>query len=297
MRNLKAPPQRVQRIVYLGTPEVAVPPLLALHEAGFDISLVVSAADKRRGRGSGLSPTPVKSAALELGLDATDDVGDVSEVAADLGVVVAFGQLISTSLLEQLAMVNLHFSLLPRWRGAAPVERAILAGDMVTGVGVMELVPKLDAGGIYSEIEIPIGSDQTAAELREVLVEQGSALLLKTLARGLGTPRPQIGDPVYAHKISSADLELDWTRPALELHAMVRVGNAWTTFRGKRLKVWESRLSDRSDLQRGAIDDAVVGAGDRALELVTVQPAGKARLEASAWLNGAQLSLHDRLGS
>ncbi len=274
-----------------------MPPLLALHEAGFDISLVVSAADKRRGRGSGLSPTPVKSAALELGLDATDDVGDVSEVAADLGVVVAFGQLISTSLLEQLAMVNLHFSLLPRWRGAAPVERAILAGDMVTGVGVMELVPKLDAGGIYSEIEIPIGSDQTAAELREVLVEQGSALLLKTLARGLGTPRPQIGDPVYAHKISSADLELDWTRPALELHAMVRVGNAWTTFRGKRLKVWESRLSDRSDLQRGAIDDAVVGAGDRALELVTVQPAGKARLEASAWLNGAQLSLHDRLGS
>ena len=120
---------RPKRLVFLGTPEIAVPPLRALHEAGHDIALVVSRPDRRRGRGGSLSPSPVKEAALELGLPVTDRVDDVIDAGAELGVVVAYGRLIRPHVLAAVPMVNMHFSLLPRWRGAAPVERAILAGD------------------------------------------------------------------------------------------------------------------------------------------------------------------------
>ena len=153
------PPRHPRRLVYLGTPELAVPPLHALHEAGFDIALVVSRADKRRTRGNALAPSPVKAAALELGLPVTDQVDDVLSVDADLGVVVAFGRLIKPHVLDRLAMINMHFSLLPRWRGAAPVERAILAGDRETGVDIMAVEEGLDTGGIYAEARVAIDDD------------------------------------------------------------------------------------------------------------------------------------------
>jgi len=140
------------RLVYLGTPDMAVPPLRALHDAGHDIALVVSGADKRRGRGGATSPSPVKAVALELGLPVTADPDDVLAVAADLGVVVAYGRIIRPHVLAHLPMVNLHFSLLPRWRGAAPVERAILAGDDRTGVCVMAVEETLDTGGVYARV-------------------------------------------------------------------------------------------------------------------------------------------------
>jgi methionyl-tRNA formyltransferase len=182
------------KLVYLGTPEMAVPPLRALVDAGHEVVLVVTRVDKRRGRGSGVSPSPVKAAALELGLPVSHDVDDAivaaQEQGAELGVVVAFGQIIKPHVLDVLPMVNLHFSLLPRWRGAAPVERALLAGDEVTGVCVMALEEGLDTGGVYARREVPIGPETTAAELRGQLVDVGTQLLVDTLAEPLGEPEP-----------------------------------------------------------------------------------------------------------
>src|SRR5918993_2196966 len=157
---------------------MAVRPLRDLVAAGHEVALVVTRADKRRGRGGELTPSPVKAAAIELGLTvshAVDDVIDVAEGGAvELGVVVAFGQIIKPHVLEVLPFVNLHFSLLPRWRGAAPVERALLAGDELTGVCVMRLEEELDTGGIYASRSVPIDETTTAAELRGTLVEIGS---------------------------------------------------------------------------------------------------------------------------
>ena len=263
--------------------------------AGFDVALVVSQPDRKRGRGSALSPSPVKAAALELGLPVTDVVDDAMEVGADLGVVVAFGRLIKPHVLERLPMVNLHFSLLPRWRGAAPVERALLAGDAETGVDVMELEEGLDTGGIYAEERLAIGPEETADELRDRLVAVGTDLLVRTLSDGLGEPTPQVGEPTYASKIDPAELELQWDRPAVELHRLVRLGRAWTTFRGKRLKVLAARLAS-TDAAPGVLDGLVVGTADGGLELVTVQPEGKGPQDAAAWRNGTRPEPGERVG-
>jgi methionyl-tRNA formyltransferase len=263
--------------------------------AGFDVALVVSQPDRKRGRGSALSPSPVKAAALELGLPVTDVVDDAVDVGADLGVVVAFGRLIKPHVLDRLPMVNLHFSLLPRWRGAAPVERALLAGDAETGVDVMQLEEGLDTGGIYAEERLAIGAEETADELRDRLVAVGTDLLVRTLSAELGEPAPQVGEPTYASKIDPAELELRWDRPAVELHRLVRLGRAWTTFRGKRLKVLAARLAP-TGAGPGTLDGVVVGTGDGGLELVQVQPEGKGPQEASAWRNGARPEAGERLG-
>ena len=177
-----------RRLAYLGTPEMSVPPLRALDAAGFEIVLVVTNPDRRRGRGSATTPSPVKAAALELGLPVTHDVDDVVDCGADLGVVVAFGRIIRPHVLAALPMVNLHFSLLPRWRGAAPVERAILAGDPTTGVDLMVVEEGLDTGAVHARVELDIGRDESADALRHRLVSTGSELLVETLAAGLGTP-------------------------------------------------------------------------------------------------------------
>jgi methionyl-tRNA formyltransferase len=283
-------------LVYLGTPELAVPPLYALHEAGFEIALVVSRADKRRMRGSALAPSPVKAAALELGLPVTDQVDDVLSVDADLGVVVAFGRLIKPHVLDQLAMINMHFSLLPRWRGAAPVERAILAGDHETGVDIMAVEEGLDTGGIYAEARVTIDDDITLGELRGLLVERGTQLLVDLLRHGIDEPRAQVGEPTYAAKIEPSELELDWSQPAVQLARVVRLGEAWTTFRGRRLKVHRAHAVERASLAPGVLDGAMVGTAAGALELVVVQPEGKAPMPFAAWRNGARPKLGEVLG-
>jgi methionyl-tRNA formyltransferase len=290
------PPTDVKRVVYLGTPELAVRPLLALHEAGYDIPLGVSRPDKRRGRGSELSPSPVKAAAEALGIPVTTNVDDVLDVDADLGVVVAFGRLIKPHVLDRLAMVNLHFSLLPRWRGAAPVERAILAGDETTGVCLMELAEGLDTGDVYRVQTVPIGADQSLDDLRASLVEIGTELLVAALGEGLGTPQPQVGDAVHAAKIDRAELQIDWTSSAAAIHRLIRVGDAWTTEEGNRLKIWRATVTDRDDLAPAQVDGVTVGTGDGAIELIELQPAGKPRRSAQDWANGARLSSDDRLG-
>lgn len=258
--------------------------------AGFDVAVVVSQPDRRRGRGSATTPSPVKAAALDLGLRVTDEVDEVLSAGVDLGVVVAFGRLIRPHVLESVPMVNLHFSLLPRWRGAAPVERAILAGDERTGVDLMVVEEGLDTGGIYAREELTIGPDESLAELRARLVEAGTRLLVDHLTEGLGTPTPQVGEPIYAVKIEPHELALDWTADAAQVHRVVRLGGAWTTHQGRRLKVWRTHVPPRGD-------GPVVEAGDGPVELVEVQPEGKARMAASAWANGVRWTDGDRLGT
>jgi methionyl-tRNA formyltransferase len=285
-----APTGRPGRLAFLGTPELAVPPLRALVEAGFEVVLVVSQPDRRRGRGSTLSPSPVKAVALELGLPVTDRVDDLLSVDVDLGVVVAFGRLIRPHVLERVPMVNLHFSQLPRWRGAAPVERAILAGDRTTGVDLMAVEEGLDTGGIYARAELVIGADETLDELRSRLVATGTALLVEHLQRGLPMAAPQQGEPCYAAKLEPGELAIDWTAPAEQVHRLVRLGGAWTTHAGRRLKVWRTHVPPSGD-------GPLVAAGDGPVELVEVQPEGKARMAAAAWANGAHWADGDRLGS
>ncbi len=281
---------RPRSLVYLGTPDMSVPPLRALHEAGFDIRLVVTNPDTRRGRGSATAPSPVKAAAVELGLPVTHDVDDVLGCDADLGVVVAFGRIIRPHVLAALPMVNLHFSLRPRWRGAAPVERAILAGDERTGVDLMVVEEGLDTGAVHARAELAIGPDETAAALRSRLVQAGTDLLVTSLQDGLEQPDPQVGEPVYAHKLGPEDLRIDWTAPAEQIHRQVRVGGAWTTLTGDRFKVWRTSLEPT-----GA--GVLHATGSAPLELLEVQPAGRARMDARSWANGARWSDGDRLGT
>lgn len=284
------------RLVFLGTPEMAVPPLRALVAAGHDVALVVTRPDRRRGRGSATSPSPVKAAAAELGLPVSHDVDDVLSVGAELGVVVAFGRIIKPHVLAAVPMVNVHFSRLPRWRGAAPVERAILAGDQDTGVAIMAVAEGLDEGGVYAERVVPIGPRTTAAELRRTLTEIGTELLVETLTHPLGAPVPQTGVPTYAAKLHPDDLRLDWSRPAVELDRIVRVGGAWTTFRGSRLKVLTAEPVAGTGGDPGSVDGDLVTTGAGALRLVTVQPEGKPAMPWPAFANGARPTSADRLG-
>lgn len=293
--TLARPPAHPKRLAYLGTPDVAVEPLRALVRAGFEIAIVISGPDKRRGRGGELSPSPVKAAAQELGLRVSDQLEDVLGAEIDLAVVVAYGRIIPAAILEVVPMINIHFSLLPKWRGAAPVERALLAGDSETGVCLMDIGIELDTGDVYAQTVTPIAADDTLASLRGRLIALGSELLVETLTTGLATPTPQSGEVSYAKKISSAELEIDWTLPATTIDRLVRLGGAWTLFRGTRLKIHEAAISASAG-EPGYVDGLVVSCGEGGLKLILVQPEGKARQEAAAWRNGARPTSEDRLG-
>ena len=259
----------VRPLVFLGTPEVATVPLRALVAAGHDVRLVVTGPDRRRGRGSATSPSPVAVCARELGLAVSHDVDDVLDTGAGLGVVVAFGQIIRPHVLERMPMVNLHFSLLPRWRGAAPVERAILAGDRTTGVCVMDVVEGLDEGGVRASAELEVGT-ATASELRSRLAELGTDLLLAELTVGLHPATPQEGEVTYARKITPDDLRIDWSAPAEVSQRVVRVGGAWTTWRGERMRILAAEV----------VDGCLVP--------TTVQPAGRGPMGLDDWRRGAR---------
>jgi methionyl-tRNA formyltransferase len=274
------------KLVYLGTPEMAVPPLQALHAAGHEIVLVVTRVDKKRGRGGALSPSPVKAAAIELGLPVSHDPDDVvlavERDGAELGVVVAYGRMIRPHILDVIPMVNAHFSLLPRWRGAAPVERALLAGDSDTGVCIMALEEGLDTGGVYDRVTTPITEHTTAAELRVRLVDIAVDLLVQTLskpvAEWIDTAEPQHGETVYAAKFAKEDFGIDWQQPVEHIHRLIRVGGAWTTFRNKRLKIHAAEL----------VDGVLVP--------TSVQPEGKGPMDFAAWRNGAQPATDELFG-
>jgi methionyl-tRNA formyltransferase len=282
------------RIVYLGTPADAVPPLRALVDAGHDVALVVTQPDRRRSRGAGSDPSPVKRAALDLGLPvrtpakAREVTEEIAGSGAELGVVVAFGQLLPQSFLDALphGFVNMHFSLLPRWRGAAPVERALLAGDLETGVCLMRIDAGLDTGPVYTCVKVPIGPRDTAGDLHARLVDAGTALLIEHLPTLTdATPAPQSGDATYAEKLDVSEFRLDPARPADELERLVRAGNprpgAWFSTAGRRVKVWKAHAN--GDAAHGA---AVIPTSEGALVLDEVQPEGKRAMAGRAWRAG-----------
>ena len=230
------------RVVYFGTPEVAVAPLQALCRAGHSVALVVTRPPKRRGRRQAPTPSPVEDAAVGLGLEVTYDLEDAVGVEADLGVVVAYGEYIPEEVFERRRTVNLHFSRLPRWRGAAPVERAVLAGDTETGVCLIDIAPEIDTGAVYRRASTDIALHESADELRARLCELGIGLLLEALAEGFGEPVPQSGEMTWADKIDTGELRIDWSAPAEHVLRLVRVGGAWTVYGGRRLKVLEAEL-------------------------------------------------------
>ena len=277
---------------------MAVPFLRALHGAEWPIDLVVSRPDTRRRRNADPEPSPVKAVALDLGLAVSDDPADVASSGADLGIVVAYGRIIKPDVLAQVPMINVHFSHLPRWRGAAPVERAILAGDETTGVDIMVVEEGLDTGPLYARHQTDIGDHETAGELADRLVGLGVMLLLDVLKAGLKDPRPQEGEPTYAEKIDPADLCIDWLRSTIEIHRLVRLERAWTTFRGKRLKVLAGHPLPGS-LEPGVMDlelPVEVGTGQGTFRIDVVQPEGKAPMKAKDWVQGARIEPGERLG-
>lgn len=299
------------RLVFLGSPPEAQGALRALHDAGHEIALVVTQPDRKRGRGGDLVPSPVKRTATELGLRIVtperckDSLDDIANSGAELGVVVAFGQLIPPSVLAALrsGYVNVHFSLLPRWRGAAPVERAVLAGDTETGVCLMQLEAGLDTGPIYACRTIPITPDDTAGDLRRRLAGLGTELLLAEIDSVPDrTPTPQKGEETYAEKLSVEEFAVDWSRPAADLARLVMAGNpkpgAWTTAKGARLKLHRAKAEPASasdGVEPGTlVGPGRVATGDGVLVLAEVQPEGKAAMPASAWAAGFR---GDRLGA
>ena len=270
------------------------------------MALVVTRVDKRRGRGGALSPSPVKAAALELGLPVSHNMTDALGVGADLGVVVAYGRIIPMTVLEQLPMINVHFSLLPRWRGAAPVERALLAGDRETGICIMRVEEGLDTGVVYDRVALPIRDDHTLTSLRAELVEAALAPLVRAVTNGCGTGEPQRGEPTHAAKIDPSELQIRWSASARNIVALTKLENAWFMVSGKRVRVLVARVAGDLDRPTGAFDatsgaadagsvvriDAegvTVACGDGAVTLLTVQPEGKNAMSASAWANGARL--------
>ncbi len=301
-----------QRVVYFGTPQIAVPPLEALCAAGHDVVLVVTRPPKRRGRRQAPTPSPVEDAATKQGLLVSYDLDAALDVSADIAVVVAYGELIPLSALQKRRTVNLHFSLLPRWRGAAPVERAILAGDTETGVCLMEVVPQLDAGAIHRQRSTEINAVESADDLRARLCDLGTDLLLEALRDGFDNPIPQTGEVTWADKITSGELRIDWTASAEHVLRLVRVGGAWTMFRGRRLKVLAAEIVAAETFAvegraAGSVTVAVVSTGGSAevrvetgcgtLRLLSVQSEGRSVTPALNWVNGARLVVGERFDS
>lgn len=295
------------RLVFAGSPAAAVPSLRALAATAHDIVGVVTREDSPQGRRGILTPTPVATEAEELGIPvirANRLAGEATEavqaLAPDLGVIVAYGGLVREPLLStpRLGWINLHFSLLPRWRGAAPVQRAIMAGDETTGATVFQLVPELDAGDSYGRISEPIGRHQSAGNLLESLSYSGAELLVRVvdaLAGGTARPEPQVGEVTLAPKLRLSDGEIDWTLPAAVVDAHIRgvtpEPGAFTTVDDQRLKVLEAAIAhDVPHLAPGAIDlvgkTVMVGTATQPIELVTVHPAGRKAMDAASWWRG-----------
>lgn len=278
------------RLAFLGTPEAAVPSLDALLAAGHEVAVVVTRPDRRRGRGSALSPSPVKAAALEHGLTVVHRLADLEPHEVELGVVVAYGAIIPAPLLERIPMLNVHFSLLPRWRGAAPVERAILAGDLETGVSIMTLELSLDTGPVHLERRVSV-DEKTAAQLRAELALLGAAALVEVLASSelLAHANPQVGEATYADKITKETLHLVPTMSAELASRTVRLGGAYLFVSGKRIAVVRARVCE-GRLESGALGSdergVVLGCSDGGLLLEEVRPEGSSTMDAASWWRG-----------
>ncbi len=294
------------RLVFAGTPEPAVPSLRRLLASEHDVAAVVTRRDAPLGRKRVLTPSPVASAAEEAGIESIrvnrfDDeaTARVTALDADLGVIVAYGGLVREPLLStpRHGWINLHFSLLPRWRGAAPVQHALIAGDTETGVSVFQLVAELDAGDVFARRAVAVRPGATAGDLLDELALVGADVLsdvVDAIAAGTATPIPQTGAVTLAPKLTAEDGRIRWEDPRSAVLSRIRgvtpEPGAFTTIEGARFKVLAAVASDRPSPGTGLIaaDGATVlaGASDGAVELLRVQPAGKAPMAAADWWRG-----------
>jgi len=303
------------RLVFAGTPEPAVPSLRALAASGHDIAGVITRPDAPLGRKRVMTASPVAAVAEELRIpvikaarldDAATDT--IAALKPDLGVIVAYGGLVREPLLSTPAhgWINLHFSLLPAWRGAAPVQHALIAGDEITGASVFQLVPALDAGDVFAEVQYE-PSGQTAGDVLAALAELGAALLSEVvdgIAAGTVTAVPQVGTPTLAPKLTIDDGLLDFTASATRVLDRFRgttpEPGAHTTFGGQRLKVLAAHLGPHAQLASGALAlvdrEVLVGTAEGTIALQTVQPAGKGPMAAADWWRGLRTE-DGKLGS
>lgn len=297
------------RLAFAGTPPVAVPALRALATTDHELSSVITRVDAPQGRRRVLTPSPVAIAAEELGLrvhkasrlDAAV-TERIAHEAPDLGVIVAYGGLVREPLLSlpKHGWINLHFSLLPKWRGAAPVQRALMAGDTVTGASVFRLVAELDAGPVFADEEYEIPEGATAGQVLDALAERGGPLLTRVIdmiADGTARAREQVGEPSFAPKLGLADGAVDWSTDAAVVLARIRgvtpEPGAHTTVDGARVKILSARPAAEPHLAPGRLAASgravLVGTATEAVELVTVQPAGKPAMAAGDWWRGLRL--------
>lgn len=308
------------RVIFAGTPSIAVPTLEAVLAAGHDIVAVVTQPDAPGKRGKALHPSPVKLAAIEHGLDihtpqqASDPhfVAQMTELNADVAAVVAYGQILKPALLSATThgWINLHFSVLPTWRGAAPVQRALMAGDSMTGASTFVIEEGLDTGPVIGTMTEHIRPTDTAGELLERLAEAGAPLMVHSLAAlesGAAVPLAQSGEGVsYAHKLTREDAYVVWDRPAHVVDRQVRgctpAPGAWTTLPdGSVAKLGPVAMTDAiPDTAPGQIrvedNHVYVGTGTSPVALSWIAPAGKKQMDALAWARGARLSADSMLG-
>ena len=306
------------RLAFMGTPDFAVPSLAELIAAGHEIAAVYSQPPRPRGRGMVLTPSPVHAFAEGMGLEVRtpvsmktpDEIAAFQALDLDAAVVVAYGQILLKEVLEapRLGCFNVHASLLPRWRGAAPIQRAIMAGDRVTGVQVMRMSEGLDEGPVLLSQTVEITPEDTGAALTERLSRIGAGLLPRALGaieRGAAVETEQSGEPTYARKITSAEARIDWSRPAAEVDRHIRglspFPGAWfevTDDKGPiRVKALMSRISQGSGQPGEALDDRLkIACGDGAVRLLRVQREGRAAQEAEDFLRGLAVPEGTRLG-
>jgi methionyl-tRNA formyltransferase len=305
------------RLVFMGTPDFAVPTLRAILEAGHEVAAVYTQPPRAAGRGMALRKSPVHEAAEQAALTVLtpERLGSPEEqkrfrgLGADAAVVVAYGLILPRAILDTTPAFNVHASLLPRWRGAAPINRAIMAGDAETGISIMRIAEGLDAGPVCLEARMKIGPDQTAGELHDELAPRGARLMVHALAAleaGKLDCRPQAEDGVtYARKIDPAETRIDWSRPACEVHDRIRGlsphPGAWLEIapagKRERLKVLRSTLADGAGAPGTLLDDTLtIACGEGAVRLTEVQRAGKKPMSAAEFLRGAKLATGAVLG-
>ena len=294
------------RIVFMGTPEFSVRVLDGLVAAGHEITCVYTQPPRPAGRGQADRPSPVHTRASALGLDVRHprtlrDAAAHAEFAAlnaDVAVVVAYGLILPQAVLDapKRGCLNIHASLLPRWRGAAPIQRAIMAGDAQTGVCIMQMEAGLDTGPVLMTRAIPIGATDTAGDLHDRLAVLGADAVIAALAQLDDlTPQPQReAGVIYAEKIDKSEARVDWTRPAEEIDRLIRglspFPGAWAMIAGKRVKLMRSRMAQGAGLPGTVLDGLTIACGQGAVAITEVQPEGKPRMPAEAYLRGARIA-------
>ena len=298
------------KVIFAGTPDFAAAALKAIAAAGFEIPLVLTQPDRPKGRGMQLAPSPVKQAALELGLrvaqpeklrNNAEALQMLKEVEADVMVVAAYGLILPQDVLDtpKHGCLNIHASLLPRWRGAAPIQRAIEAGDAETGVCIMQMDIGLDTGDVVSEHRYTIQPTDTANEVHDALMNLGAAAIvadlqqLKTEGRLKSVKQPEEG-VTYAQKLSKEEARIDWNESAAVIERKIRAFNpvpaAWVEYQGKPMKIWRAEVVAQQgragEVLSCSSDGLIVACGANALKITELQPSGSKRMNIAAFAAG-----------